>query len=276
MRTLTRFLLDIPKPLMDEIILSGNLKLYMDTSFKAEWKGCCSAFAKVIPESVKGIDENDELAISYFVVADREYPHNDNSFHPVTEGQPYLEKYKNSKGWWLHKGALKIPSTGALKWYGFIQDERMEWLDGTEGTQSDVERWMGQFSFGHDDNFTYKNLIQIEGKQYWVTEDFNIFAKKVDGKITTVSDRVICKPIQQDMTDRYNIANGTVHPPFSYIGMFLDRGILVSGGEDLGLKKGDIIGFEQKFCERYTLWNRECFLIKKDRIDAIWEISKNN
>ncbi len=77
--------------------------------------------------------------------------------------------------------------------------------------------------------------------------------------------------MEVDKTTLYNIENKTVLPAWSVVGMFLDRAIVISGGENIGLKKGDIVGFEQKFCEKYTLWGTECFLIKEDRIDVIYQ-----
>lgn len=272
MRTLTKFLLDIPEPLMDEIILSGGLKLYQDTSYNAEWKVTASAFAKVIPASVKGVSENDEVAISYFIVADRYLSNYDDNYFPVTEGNDFLEKYKNSKGFWLTKAHIPNPIN---KWMCVLQDNKMDWVDGVEGTQGQVENWMMQFHFGSNDYFTYTNLVQIGDKQYWKAEDFNIFAKKVGDEIIAISDRVICKPVAVDLTTLYNIQNGTILPPFSVVGMYTDRGEIISGGENLGLNKGDIIGFETKFCERYTLWGLECFLIKYDRIDVTWQSESN-
>jgi hypothetical protein len=256
--------------MMDEIILSGGLKLYMDTTFEAEWKVCGSGYAKVIPESVKNVNENDEVAISYFIIADRIFPATDGSYFPVTEPNPHYEKYKNAKGNWITKLAFQLPR-GGIKWMGMLQDNYMNLIDGAEGTQSQVERWLSQFSFGADDNFTYANLIQIGDKSYWKADDFNIFAKKVGDEIVSISDRVICKPAQIDLTTQYNIQNGAIEAPWTVVGMYTERGEVISGGENLGLKKGDIIGFEPKFCERYTLWNKECFLIKDTHIDVIWE-----
>lgn len=276
MRTLTKFLLEIPNPLMDEIVLSGDLKLYMDTSFETEWKVCTSAFVKEIPQSFKNknVHIGDEVAVSYFVVADRTLPAADNNYFPVTKDNIYYEKYKNSNGFWLTKQAVPLPR-GGIKWVSFLQDNYMNWVDGTEGTQSDVERWMSQFSFGGEDNFTYTNFIHVEGNQYWQAEDFNIFAKKDGKEIISVSDRIICLPVSVDLTTMYNIQNGTIEPPFTVVGMYTDRGRIISGGENIGLKKGDIIGFEPKFCEKYTLWNLECYLIKDDRVDLIWQPENN-
>ena len=270
MRTLDKFLLEIDKPLIDEIELSGGLKLYLDPSWVPEWNACSSGKAAIIPQHFDMVKEGDDVALSYHIIAHRSYPNTDENYYPVTEGSPHYEKYKNAKGFWLRKQAVQLPS-GGVKWVGLLQDNRMELIDGCEGTQSDVERWLSQFSFGDEDHITYANLVEIEGKQYWKADDYNIFAKRQGNEILSVSDRVICVPIQIDLTTKYNLENGTIEPAWSVVGMYTDRAIVLSGGENNGLSAGDIIGFEPKYCERYTLWGMECFLIKSDRVDVTYQ-----
>lgn len=272
MRVLDKVLVEIPKAIEDEILLSNGLKLYLDGSWRPEWNVCTSGIVRYAPKHLTDIREGDEIAVSYFVVADRTYPDYSASFFPTTEETPFYAKWKNGKGWWITRSVFRNPFNGGLKYSAFLQDSKMELISGVDGKESDMNRWLSQFSFEDTGSYKHTNQIQIDEKIFWKVEDFNIFAKKIGDNIVSVSDRVILEPIHEDLTTNFLLQGLLESPADTVQGTYTDRGRVISGGESIGLKIGDIAGFQPQFCERYTFWNKECFLLKESRIDVIWHL----
>jgi hypothetical protein len=51
---------------------------------------------------------------------------------------------------------------------------------------------------------------------------------------------------------------------------YFDRARLLSGGERLGYKPGNVVSFEEKYIERYSIFGKEYFLIKERRVNGLW------
>jgi hypothetical protein len=61
--------------------------------------------------------------------------------------------------------------------------------------------------------------------------------------------------------------------PFQTVELrYVDRAVMVSGGEELGFKKGDILSFDPTYLEKYNLFGKEYYLIKKRRIQGKWHV----
>ena len=159
MRVNNCFLLEIPKPVQDEILLGGGLKLYMDASWRPEWHATTQGTVAYLPRHITNVSAGEEVAISYYVIAARTYPSYDHSFFPTIEGSRYWLQWRNGKGQWLTKRALPTP-TRSLAWVAFLQDDRMAIIDdGVQGSESDVDRYLSQFSFGDTGTFQYTNQL---------------------------------------------------------------------------------------------------------------------
>jgi hypothetical protein len=78
-------------------------------------------------------------------------------------------------------------------------------------------------------------------------------------------------PVEENIKERIEIIEGKILPYQSVKVRYQDRGKIISGGEDLGLKKGDIVAFDQKYLERYKFWGKDYYLIKKHRISGLWQ-----
>jgi hypothetical protein len=220
------------------------------------------------------VEVGEEVAISYSVIADRTWPDSSHTFYPISDNNPYLKKWKNNQGLWLHKTALPL-RTGAIIWAVTVTDDRINLIDGAQGSEKDADRFLAQFSFEDTGKYKHTNQLDLNGKIYWKCEKMNIFAKRVNGNVVSVTDRVILEPVAEDWTERYRIQGLLHHPNDKVQGMYLDRGKVVSGGQSIGLEQGDIAGFEPRFCEKYTLWGNEYFLVKESRIDLIWQENQN-
>lgn len=266
-------LLHLEKSLIDEISTESGFKLYLAPEYNFEQNVTVQGKVSVLPKDFKGdLSVGDEVVFSYHVVSDRAFPNTSERFVEISAGGQYVKVWANGKGEKLrmmaHQGLV------GLKWTGTYFDSRGLFQYGTEGTESQVERWMSQnFTFGDCENFIYKNLISINGEDYWKCSYENIFAKKVDGEIVSVGDRVICEIMEVPLDARQFEVNG-IHLPDSTVSARLyDRGVVVSGGGKLGLNEGDVVSFDPQYCEKYELWGKQYFMVKERRAVGLWEVA---
>lgn len=263
-------LLQIDKALVDSITTDDGFSMYLAPEYNYEQNVTVSGTVTSVSADSIGVSEGDEVAFSYHIISNREFPNTSDFFVPIAQGGS-LRLWQNARGEKLrmmgHQGAISVFWTGVF----FNSRGQFEPEKSIKGTESEVERWMhSNFKFGNCEGFSFRNLFNIGGQEYWKCSHENIFAKKVDDEIIAVGDRVICKFIEIPIPQRIKEIKGIKLPDKDVKVRLYDRAEIVSGGEDLGFKKGDIVSFDERYCEKYTLWGEEYALIKKHRIEGYW------
>lgn len=270
-------LLTIPKALNDEIITDSGLKLYLDPSYSKEWHSAVVATIaalpiKCSPKEKKIFDQlkvGDTILMSYQVVADFEFASDGLQFMKATEDNPNMEEYVNGKGEWVKVYAMpKFTGISKIQWVGVYQDRNRKVIDGIQGTESEVRRWQAQFSIGKTDIYRFNNYFEYEGKEYWKCNLNQIFAKKVKGQLVAIGDRVICRPVEEKVPDE--IANQIIKTTTDVKIRYQDRGVILTGGKEKGIKKDQVISFQQHHLERYEFDNKQYFLINQNLIQGKW------
>jgi len=262
--------LKIEKELFDTITTESGFELSLVPEYNFENNATVSGELSSLPNSYKGnLSVSDLVAFSYSVISHRSFPNTAEHFVPVSDGGEQLMVWMNSKGESIrkfggHKGAI------STIWTATYFDKKGLFQHGCQGTEHDVDRWLAQFKFGNAQGFTYKNLIELDGIKYWKCKDANVFAKKVGDEIQAVGDRVICQIIDIEIDKQQLKVRGIDIPGQSVQMRFYDRAVVISGGESIGVKKGDVISFQEKYCEKYNLWGKEYFLIKENRVEGIY------
>ena len=267
-----KVLLSIDKALEDEIALDGGIKLYKDPAYNPEWNVSVTGKIAEIPDNAPiPVKKGDEVAFSYKVVAETTFNDNEKHvFHSMTDDMnPKFRKYANSMGEWIVVRA--IPGILTLRWIGVYKGRDGKVISGVDGTEQDLNKFLSQFAFQQTDNVTYNNLIRHGKNNYWKANYDQIFAKKVKGHIVSISDRVICFPIDVEVPPEERIINGIHIPDMMMTARLQNKARVLSGGEKIGLKKDDIILFNPRFLEKYELWGREYYVIKEKRIEATWQ-----
>lgn len=270
-------LLSLDKSFQDEIILNNGAKLFIDPSYNPEFNVTVTGKVQSLPENLIGeggeivaeLNEGDEVAFNFRVVMSRKYLPKKDTFLPIEDTQirkTFLDNKRNK----IKINAL--PFKGGLNWVGVLLDNRGNVIDGAQGTQSEVERWFSQFTIGYDAPFFYTNLLEHEGTTLWRAEPRDIYAKKVKGGvgIKAIGDRVIMKEIVIDASKRVAITQGIHIPDGSILSTYTDKAKVVSGGEKLGIKRGDEVFFEPMYVEKYNFFGQEYLVIKNTRIHAIY------
>lgn len=279
-RPISQVLLRIDKVLQDELITDSGVKLYISPDYKKEWRASVTATVVGLPIKInpkhKHIFDNikigDEIAMSYMVVADFEFQSDAPRFMPTTEDNPHIREYVNAKGEWVKVYALpKRYGITSHVWVGIYQDRAGNVINGIQGTESEINRWLSQFPLGKTDIYTHNNLFNYEGVDYWKCDLDDIFAKKVKGHWVAVGDRVICKPVEEVVPDKF-LMNELRGQDVKL--RYEDRGKVITGGKSKGVKKDETISFNPRYLEKYDFDNKQYFLINEKWIDGKWQTNK--
>jgi len=266
--------LKLDKALQDEVLLNNGQKLYIAAEWDIENNATVVGEVAYLPKVAKGEDRNvlsqlevgDTVAFSYSVCSQTSFNDATENFIETSEGSDYLKMFQNGKGDKIRVTAL--PGNIANIWIGTLNNKRGELIDGVQGRETDVNRWLMNFSWGDSSQLTFKNFFDLNGEEVWKCDYRNFFCKKVDDKIVALGDWIVCEPVYMDKTTAYNLENGVSLPPMSVALMLTDRAIVVDGG---GFNEGDIIGSEEKFFGIYELWGSKYMIIKKRNVKGLYK-----
>lgn len=274
---ITQVLLTIPKALQDELITDSGLKLYIAPDFKKEWQASVTAIVAALPSNphhkhkkiVSQLKVGDKICISYDVVANFDFTRDSDRFMQATEDNPHIKEFYNGKGETVRVYAMaKRAGFAGVIWIGVHLDSRRELIDGVQGDESTLERWLSQFPFGKTDSYQFNNFFEYEGNDYWKCDPDQIFAVKRKGHLVAVGDRIITKPVDEEVPDQFLINdNGLAE---KVVIRHADRGRVITGGKEKGIKKEDIINFEPQFVEKYDFFGQQYFLIKENFVLGKW------
>lgn len=276
-KPVTQVLLKIEQALQDSIVTDSGLKFYIAPDFKKEWQATVTATVEALPSNpspkhkkiVGQLKVGDKVAIMYNVVADFDFASDSDRFMQATEDNPHIKEFYNGKGESVRVYAMaKRAGISGVIWIGVHLDKRKELIDGVQGDEETLERWLCQFPFGKTDIYKFNNFFEYNGNDYWKCDPDQIFAKKVKGHLVAVGDRVIMKPVDMEVPDQYLInGNGL---PEKVVMRCQDRGRVISGGKEKGFKKDEIISFEPQYLERYEFWNQQYYLISERLVLGKW------
>lgn len=273
---ITQVLLRIEKAFQEELTTDSGLKLFLDPSYSKNWYCAVTATIAELPIKYNSKDKKiidslkvgDEVGVSYRIVSDFAFRGDSEQFMQTTEDNPHLKEFVNAKGEWVRMYALpKRAGTDGHIWVGVHLNSRMELIDGKQGDEEEVYRWMSQFPFGKTDIYTFNNFFEYEGSDYWKCDPDDIFAKKVKGHLVAVGNRIICKPIEHDVPQEALIAQ---HRGHNVKIRYTDRARVLSGGKEKGIKKDDTISFDPKILERYEFFGKPYYLVNQDFVLGKW------
>jgi hypothetical protein len=262
----------------EEITTKSGIKFYLDPTYSKEWNCTCVGVVEELPDYVKEenkdklskINKGDKIMFSYRVISDVEFKSDKKQFIDVspTDSQTYRQ-YSSPQGESIFIRMLQSPK-GDKVWVAVHQDKKGNLIDGIQGNESHIDRWLSNYSLGKTDIYSFRNLINFDGREMWKVEFMDIFAKKVDNEWVSISDRVLMQPIDVDITEQISKLNNVELPPSSIKTRFYDRALVFSGGEEIGVKRNEIASFDERYLEKYDIEGRQIFMMKKRRINAKW------
>lgn len=275
---LTSALVRIENAYQEEILTDSGLRLYLDPSYEKSYNCTVTGVIAALPLKAKNkyeqqildqLEIGDEICMSYRVVADFQYASDAGQFMSAYEENPYMQFYINGKGEQIQVMALPTKVRGHNIWVGTMSNQYGEFINGCQGTESEVENWKLQFPFGKTDNYIFNNLLNLNGQDYWICDLSEIYAKKVKGHIVALGQKVICTPVEEEVPE-------AVKASLKYIGKdlnirYTDRAKVLSGGKAGGLKKGQIISFDPMVLEKYNFFDKNYYIVNENRINGIWK-----
>jgi co-chaperonin GroES (HSP10) len=274
-KPINHIFLNLEKPIQDTIKL-GDLELYLDGSYRPEWNATVVGEVYSLPKNPKGTDgkvvsklkEGDKVLFDYSVVAERKFESDGDYFTEITKDSPYYQKFTNGKG----ESLLIVAMPGKIShiWVGTYHDKRGNFIDGCQGAEHNISRWKAQFNFGNTQSFFFKNLVDTGTKDVWKADYRDIFAKVENDELITVGNRIILEPIDIDLPQDVIKEMGVVDTINAKVRLG-DRAKVLSVPEGVNLKKGDVVGFEEKYLEKYEYNGKNYYLIKSRRALGIWE-----
>ena len=266
----------IDKAFQDEITTPSGFKLWLDGSYNKNFTATVTGRVAALPVKAKSPSQEkilrelsigDEIAFSYQVVFDLDYVSDGNQFMPVTENNDRARKWISGDGEKLFVDCIRNQKTWSDIWIGYYLNKYNQHVDGVQGSQEDVERWLSQFPIGKTDRYVHSNLFNFNGKDYWRCELSKILAKKVNGNPVALSNRVICSPIEEPMPVEFKIQVASLTDDVKI--RYQDRGKIISGHTNIrGLKRNDTIMFPDRFVEKYELWGKEYYLVNKNFVHS--------
>ncbi len=282
LQPISQVLLAIEKKQQDEIITDSGIKLFINPDYNKEWYVAVTATISALPQKVhpkdkKIIDQlkvGDEIVMSYQVVADFDFSSDGERFMQTTEDNPHTKEFTNGKGEWVKIYALpKFTGISKIQWVGVYQDRNRKVIDGIQGTESEIERWAAQFQYGKTDEYRFNNFFEYNGNEYWKCNPNQIFAKIVDGHLVAIGDRVIMKPVEEDVPRE--IANQILRGGDDVKIRYQDRARVITGGKDMGIKKDKVVSFSPLHLEKYDINNKQYYIINQSLVNGIWDKKPN-
>ena len=266
------YLVTVEKKYTDEIVLSNGIKLFIDPSWNPTVHVSITGKIASLPiNNSLNLKLNDEVIFSYVVIGQRDYTSTADVFHSLFEKyNSDFQRFMNGRG-----EAITIVSFPGVisKIYACCHlDQRGHLIgEGMQGSHSQMERWKSKFTFDGGGTFKYKNLIQTSGNDLWICKPEYIFSIKKGKKLIPISDRLILKPINVEIPKDILSEMMIKVPESSVFTRYYDRGELIHYDKETKIKKGQIVGFEPKYVERYDIDGKEHFLIRRRRILGIYE-----
>jgi co-chaperonin GroES (HSP10) len=272
-QSISTCLVKLDSAFQEELMIGDGLKLYLDSSWNPEWNTTCIGSVAAVPTKLKSkIKPEDTVLFSFRVVADRSSKSEDEIFTRVTdEKSKYLIKLISNKGNTVtcvgHWGKISVI------WTGYYWDGKKGFQYGFDnGSHGEMERFLAKFNQSSEVQYTFKNLHPIDGEDYWSVSTNNLFAKLEDGQLIPIGDRLILEPIEYEVTAEDLREHNLYLPNANDVKIRLyDRGRAMHDDEPLGIKKGDIVSFDQRYVEKYQVQDKDIFLLKRTRADGIWQ-----
>lgn len=272
MKPVSHYLIQLSQPLIDKITTESGIEFYIAPEFNFEWQVSVTGKIVGIPENPgmrhEHLKVNDMVAISYMVVNARKFTSDAHIFRKYVD-EPYKKQYYDGNGHWIRITMLQLPD-GKMKWVGTLTDKHNKLVDGFEGVEGDMQKWLAEFPMSVGTDFVYSNLVVINGKDYWKAEKGMILAKRLKDRLFATGEYAICEPIVVDKTQQVSIMRGIHIAPGSIMTRYVDRAKLISGGAKYGLKPKDTVSFQPQYVNKYRLFDENYFLVKESRILGTW------
>lgn len=247
-------LLQLTRKYDDEIHFPSGVKLFIDPSFNPNWNVSCTGIAA---SEGWGVKTGDEVLFSYKVVGDVTHESDPASFYRVTKQEGFYME-------WANQNKEKLMLQAGIKkgqWSAVHTDKKGDLLNGFRGTQGQVENWAtSNFKFTAAEGFTFDNVLEIDGQEFWRVDPDQVFAVKGKEGWRMLNDHVLIEPIVEKVPD---LIGSILHNADG--GQFRlreDKGWVRGIKGVPGVSNGDVVYFDPTFKEKYQIEGKPMYILK--------------
>ena len=263
-----KIIVAIESKFQDQVQLDSGISLFRDTTFRPGWHATVTGIVQSVPERIKGkypINVGDEVAFSYLAVYSRKYVDNrEDLFYEDPPRHPQIQTWSNKKGMTIIRIYLMNDT-----WEMRVYDKQGNLHVKEIGKEEVIERVMGMYPFLEDTEMIYKNVLPVNGKDYWMVEDQFLFAVKRNGKVTMLNDYVLLDaPI--DQKQRIADSGLVLLSDFSEKQDHETHLKVVNAPDNKwGVAAGETVIVDTKKMQRYELWGKDYVLQRMEQIIAL-------
>lgn len=214
------------------------------------------------------IKKGDDIAFSYMVIAEKKWYDADSLFQLSIHTEGIFSEWTDGSGGFIRK--IKSPFSAKHKSWNAFYMKNEELISQMVGNDEECERWLSQFNFSNN-NGRHIHLFEVGGKDMWRVEHSMIIAKKSGHKISMFHDKILAKRIYSDMTTQVELSEGIILPKNSIQIEYKNMAMIEGDYPKLGLKKGDIVGFQDEYAQKYKLWGIDYLILIENRIFGKYE-----
>lgn len=126
-----------------------------------------------------------------------------------------------------------------------------------------------QVIFDVDNQGNYRNMVWIDGKEYWFVEYSQVFCTRRNGKIMAIGGNVIVDEIESEELDEKFEGSFMIKPDMSkqkvYRGVGIVRhiGLPLTHEPSLDVKEGDEVYFRAEIAQAYEMYGKNRIVLRQ-------------
>lgn len=271
-------LVQIDKKYQDVITTPSGIQFYKETRFNPGWHATITGKVVSTPQSIMNdayhrglsvdVKEGDVILFSYRVVYDERYTgNNDEVFYENESFDPYEKVWQSKKGEVLVRRYMNND-----RWNCLHMTREGEIISAAKMcNERQMESFLGKFTYKTHTDISFKNLITIDGKDYWKVDVANIIAVKNGEHFEMKSGNVMLeehKKREVSHQGKIILLSNPYKPKNQSTATVLSIGKQRGGKVAIGAKPGDEVYYDKRFAEQYEIEGKEFIILKQERILA--------
>ena len=247
----------------------GNEGLVIDTDWDPGEYATVTGMVSGVSDGC-GLKVGEEVCFSYRVVYNRSYSDNkDDVFSEDVLTNPWVTSWSNKSGLKILRRNLKGGKFDAVLY--MEKEDVLCKLDFIEGSLAVVKEKIESWQVSHNDTIAYKNLVDINGKEYWRVKENEIYGVKRGEKIECLGKYLL---LESEGVDRQKYTGG-LELWGSY--RVKEQKVLcmkvASINKGIDVKEGDMVFFDKDYAPEYEFWGKKYVLLREDQVLAKLELN---
>jgi co-chaperonin GroES (HSP10) len=218
------------------------------------------------------VHPGDQIAFSYRVIYNQTTIDNAGDiFHEDPMGSAYITKWSNANGKHLIRRKLKEPGKYDAAYFT-IEGKASNVIDKVKGSLSEVNDFVGKYKPSNNHYIKYKNLITVDGEDYWKVDYQSTYIVIRDGKMIMIGGYALLehqKIERSDYEGNLELWGDGRRDVCPYVKTkLLVIGTPLKGQPALSVKQGDTVLVNSQTVQEYNFWGKDYLLARQDQLLA--------